>query len=128
MVDPKNFDRFVGTYHDPNDVGDMVVTLQGSSLMVDMPDLDTGAIPYSKNLQAYCDQNFVLTVQGHQMLATFILDDHGQGQYLRTRIFVGTRVTGSSSAPKPHKRIDPPSLRRRLASAPRPSRLTLPLQ
>lgn len=104
QIDPGTFGRFVGTYYDEHNLGTMDVTLEGADLKIAMPDLDAYKVPYSHDLVASSDRNFVLTIQGWPQQATFFLDAAGKPEFIRTRMFVGAfQPPGGPSAapPKP---------------------------
>jgi CubicO group peptidase (beta-lactamase class C family) len=114
-VDPADFDRYVGDYDDPHNVGPMAVTLDGSDLRITIPLLDAMAIPYEPLLGPVLPGNFELTVQGYPLALTFILDGQGDSEYLRTRIFVGTRVAPPAPPPPaPARRRPTAATRERL--------------
>ena len=87
-----NFDEYTGSYADPWNVGDFVVTTDGSALQVSMPDLDALDIPYDTELVPYVQDNFLFNCNGAQLLITFIRDDSGEVTHWRNRYFVGERV------------------------------------
>ncbi|HEY3447268.1 MAG TPA: serine hydrolase domain-containing protein [Myxococcales bacterium] len=107
QIDPASFNRFVGTYLDPHEVGTMNVTLEGTRLKISMPDLDAYSVPYSHDLVPTSDRNFTLTVQGFPFGATFMLDAAGKPEFLRTRSFVGAYQPPAGPSPLPPR----PSLR-----------------
>lgn len=95
---PANLDRYAGSYLDPNNAGRVLVTRTGNTLSVSMPDLDAANIPYSPMLTSVSEQNFVLRIQGFNVLVTFILDAQGNGEYFRTRFFVAGRTAAPTQA------------------------------
>lgn len=115
---PEHLARLAGTFHDPFNVGEIVVEASESGLTVALPDLDAAGIAYEPELQQVSDQTFVLRIQGAPIAATFILDDDGNAEYFRTRAFVG-RVT--ENAPATRVRVAGEALSRRLrALSPHP--------
>jgi CubicO group peptidase (beta-lactamase class C family) len=100
-IDTSALTDFVGSYPDDNNVGDIEVTLDGDDLLVSMPLLDDLGYSYDELLEPYTQDNFVLSLNGYDFLATFIRDDAGTPLYFRTRYFVGTRDdSGDDSAGK----------------------------
>jgi CubicO group peptidase (beta-lactamase class C family) len=108
-VDPATFATFEGAYRDDFNVGDILITATGTSLEISMPAVDDAGIPYSPVLQPNGPGNFILTIQGFQLPVTFLLDESGQREYLRTRPFVGRAVTIMPSMPFT---VDPVALTR----------------
>lgn len=88
-LSPARLATFVGNFVDPYSVGRIEVELVGSSLVVSMPDLDAAGVAYEPVLGPLADTTFALTLQGQAIPFTFILDDQGQPEYVRTRVFVG---------------------------------------
>lgn len=97
-VDPATFPTIAGTYLDPYNVGTIIVSVEGNDVLVSMPDLDALNIDYQPKLTPYAPNNFILSVQGTQLLITFLYDEPTQAKYLRTRAFVGVR---EEAGPKP---------------------------
>lgn len=112
---PEHLASLAGTFHDPFNVGEIVVEASESGLTVEFPDLDAAGIPYEPQLQQVSDQTFVLGIQGTSIAATFILDDNGNVEYFRTRAFVG-RVAENASATR--VRVDGEALLWRLRTLP----------
>lgn len=117
QVVPADFPDFAGTYEDLYNVGTIVISTSGNGLFISMPDLDAASIPYESALVPYSKNNFILTVQGFQLLSTFILDPAGNGEFFRTRVFVGERAPafGFAAAPPPTRSRE--SLERALRDA-----------
>jgi hypothetical protein len=82
-------------------VGDFVVTTDGSSLQVTMPDLDALDIPYDTELVSYVQDNFLFNCNGAQLLITFIRDDSGEVTHWRNRYFVGEKVDEEEDSGEP---------------------------
>jgi CubicO group peptidase (beta-lactamase class C family) len=85
-------EKYAGTYRDDFNVGTVVVSTSAASLLVSMPDLDRFGVPYEPELVHFGPDNFLLSVQGFNLPLTFILDDDGRAEFLRTRPFVAKRV------------------------------------
>lgn len=112
---PEHLASLAGTFHDPFNVGEILVEASESGLTVEFPELDAAGIPYESQLQQVSDRTFVLGIQGTSIAATFILDDNGNVEYLRTRAFVG-RVAENASAAR--MRVDGEALSWRLRTLP----------
>jgi CubicO group peptidase (beta-lactamase class C family) len=115
-VDPSSFDDYVGDYRDDFNAGQVTLSRVGDELHISIPLADAASIPYGKVLTPVSPRNFLLDIQGTQLLLTVIVDDQGKGEYLRTRAFVAARQT-SGSPPTAHG-PSPASLRRALSQAP----------
>lgn len=98
-VDPDTFDRYTGTFLDEHNAGTVIVTHVGDDLYVELPDVDRAGIPYTPKLRAVSRDNFVLAIQGTQILATFLFDETGAVEYFRTRPFVAAVTPGARIAP-----------------------------
>jgi len=89
-VDPERNGDFVGYYEEPWNVGDFEVSLaEDGRLLISMPTLDRLGFDYDEELLPYTPDNFVLGIDGTQLLMTFIRDEEGASEYARTRAFVG---------------------------------------
>ncbi len=106
-VDPDEFDRHVGEYNDPWNVGEMIVTREGDALLVDFPLLTDYGYAFNPELVPITSEIFIVYIGGTALEMTFIpLAPGGVSEYARTRSFVETRVTHSSSdtrQPKPSR-------------------------
>jgi CubicO group peptidase (beta-lactamase class C family) len=108
---PENYPRYAGAYNDRYNAGPVKITSQEGKLLIEMPLLDMNRIPYEKELRPVSRRNFILTVQGFPLPVTFILDDRGQVEYLRTRVFVARREAGMMAVPS--RRLAPDMFRPR---------------
>lgn len=106
-------ESFVGDYRDPFNVGDIRVSLAAGRLTVSMPELEAWGVPYDERLTAASPRNFILDLQGWPHQVTFILDDEGEVEYLRTRYFVAERIA-ADAPPEPRLPSPPPGLARML--------------
>lgn len=123
-VDPTRFDDHVGTYHDPNNVGTLIVTRDGDTLKIEAPTLVEYGLTVTPQLTAISSDIFYLYIDGTPYDITFIrAAEEGPSTYLRQRAFVATRIedeTVPRHAPSPEaverwllrKRFELPSLRR----------------
>jgi len=100
-VNPSTFTQFEGVFHDPFNVGTMVVTKDGNDLNIELPTLDDLDIPYEHRLTPTLPNNFLFYVQGIPLPLTFLFDDQGQVEYLRTRPFVGKKAEQDGGTPPP---------------------------
>lgn len=97
-VDPSTFDRHVGTYADPYNTGQWIVSREGDELHVEAPDLEAYGLTVEPVLEALSSDIFVVTVDGAELDVTFIASEPGGAStYMRNRVFVGTRVTSPTS-------------------------------
>ena len=115
-VDPDTFTDFVGTYADPYNVGDILITEQGGALHIEMPLLDQYSLSYDDTLIATSPDNFYFTVAGNPSSVTFIRDQNGDAQFFRTRYFVGEMgaARAGGTAPPP---FDPLRFQQQLRAA-----------
>ncbi len=97
-MSPDDYDRYAGEFTDNFSFGAITVTRSGRRLLVEMPDLDAAEVDYEATLEPMWRDNFVLNVQGHPMQATFLFDEAGKVEYLRTRYAVGRRVEEAEQA------------------------------
>jgi len=115
-ADPADHPDFVGTYHEPQYFGDLIITQDGTELRVEIPALSPTAydpvlLPVSKDVY--------LVFAGYYYDLTFIRDAGGQAEYLRNRGFVARRVPAGAPPSPPPRSPDPRSdLARRLRHAP----------
>ena len=98
-VDPGTFSTYAGTYNDPWFAGDVIVSLDGDDLVVEVPLADTGGVPYQRSLEPLLPHVFLSEMEGKPLLVTFLFDEEGsEVEYLRTRAFVA-RKTGEPAPP-----------------------------
>ena len=91
-VDPSLFPSYAGTYNDPNGLGMVTVTANGTTLSIDIPSFDAASTPYDQTLQPTSMDNFTITVQGSPVPLTFIADATGAYVWIRTQTVVAERV------------------------------------
>ncbi len=105
-ADPADHPDYVGTYHEPQYFGELVVTRDGTELRIEIPTLiqtteyDPVLIPLRKDV-------YLLYAWGDHFDVTFIRDATGQAEYMRNRGFVGHRVSAGSPPPPPPRSLDP---------------------
>ncbi|MDD5308830.1 MAG: serine hydrolase, partial [Deltaproteobacteria bacterium] len=98
-IDPAQFDRHVGTYTDPWNVGDMVITRQGDTLLADMPAMASYGYTVRPELEPLSSDIFYMYIDDTPYDITFIpLTAGGPSQYARNRAFVTTRVPDAAPA------------------------------
>ncbi|MFL5306133.1 MAG: serine hydrolase domain-containing protein [Polyangia bacterium] len=97
-IDPGLFPSYAGTYDDPNGLGPMTVTANGTTLSIDVPAFDTTNTPYDHTLHPTSMDNFTATVQGMTIPVTFIADATGAYVWLRTQAAVARRVSDNGGA------------------------------
>jgi CubicO group peptidase (beta-lactamase class C family) len=90
--DPALYPDYVGEYLNPFNVGQMILSVKDGSLHLSMPDVDEAGVAYDPILVPISINNYLLTVGVLPIQLTVILDENGNGEFLRTRYFVGTRV------------------------------------
>jgi len=117
--DPTTYSELVGWYDEPNQItGPMEVSRDGTVLTVRFPLVDKLNLPYEETLIPYTKDNFILEIQGYQMLLTFLRGDDGAVTFARTRLFVATQ---SDSRPTPWREalaeIDPDAFTSMLRNA-----------
>jgi CubicO group peptidase (beta-lactamase class C family) len=96
--DPASYPQLAGTYADPQNVGNIVVSVSAGTVGVSMPALDTASIPYDKTLTPLSLDNFSFNVQGQPVEVTFVKGSSGAYQWFRTRFFVGDLIAGDGGA------------------------------
>ncbi len=113
-VDPDTFASFVGTYADPYNVGDILITEQGGVVTIEMPLLDQYQLSYDTTLIPTSPDNFYFTVAGNPASVTFIRDGDGEVRFFRTRYFVGEKGAARSGDSPP---FDPVRFQRQMRAA-----------
>ncbi len=124
-IDVADFDTYAGTYDDPFNVGrfEIGVDAEAEVLTLSAPDLDALSIPYGDTLTPVSEGNFILEVQGFQLLLSFLDDDSdgagAESHWARTRIFVLEREDPISAqrAPAPALDLSPDDRRERIERA-----------
>jgi CubicO group peptidase (beta-lactamase class C family) len=85
---------YEGHYYDRFNVGDVTVRFANNQLTVDIPLLEAAGLVYGHTLVPATRNNFILYLYGlsqfdaFPLQVTFIRDDQGASEYLRTRSFV----------------------------------------
>lgn len=114
--DPASVTDFEGTWNDPFNAGDLILTVEDGVLTVEAPLLDEYQIPYDRSFTPYAADNLVWGVQGTELVVSFIRDSEGEPAWLRTRAFAAERVPDAARSARP--RPDPAALRAALAASP----------
>ena len=90
---PSRLDDRVGTYLDEFNVGAMIITRDGDSLSIQMPDLVALGYDVQPALAAVTSEYFYVFIDGYPYDLTFIpLGGGGRSHFVRNRMFVTTRV------------------------------------
>lgn len=116
--DPERLDDHVGTYLDPYNVGEIIITREGDGLGIEMPDLAGYGMDVDPALVTVSSDLFYVEIDGGLHDLTFIAaDEGGPSTYLRNRSFVGIRaeeiaLTGDRAP------VDRTSIARALARSP----------
>jgi CubicO group peptidase (beta-lactamase class C family) len=119
--DPDALDGLTGSYLDPFNVGELIITRDGDTLRLEAPLLDEYGVPYTSELEPLATRLWLWGVQGTTVDLTFIDGPDGE-TYLRNRGFVATRAPGDAPAgPRP------PLAQPRLSGLHAPPALTAPL-
>jgi CubicO group peptidase (beta-lactamase class C family) len=91
-IDPATFGRHVGTYSDPYNIGDVIITEEGGDLHVSMPELDAAGYDVDPILVPVSSEIFVVFIDGAPLDLTFIPSTPGgDSTYIRNRGFVASR-------------------------------------
>jgi len=125
-VDPADFALYAGEYLDPYNAGPMTVTTDGTDVIVSLPALDQAKIKYEPKLQCYVKHNCLFTFyQGGtvQLPVTFLFDEQGKVEFIRSRLMVfhPVKETGDAAPPPP-----PPPSSANLQAALRAARMQPP--
>jgi CubicO group peptidase (beta-lactamase class C family) len=104
--EPADLESFVGTWYDPNVLGTVRLSWDGTDLRVHAPDLEAAGVSVGDTLEpAYLDI-FFLELNNYAYQVTF--DDGPDGEahkYLHNRQFAATKVEDGERRPPP--RFDP---------------------
>ncbi len=85
---------YCGQYHDPYNVGDVIVRSNAGQLTVEIPTFEEIGLEYEHTLSPATRNNFILYIKNlsnfevFPLQVTFILDSDGLREYFRTRSFV----------------------------------------
>ncbi len=83
-------DELVGTYTEPFNLGDIVVTQEGNGLRVQIPTLDQFGLPYERDLERVSTRNWNLFADNRTIPMRFVNGQNGQS-YMANRYLVATR-------------------------------------
>ena len=96
--DPADLDHYVGTYVDEHLVGTIIVTRDGDSLKVSLPDLSAAGFIVGGNLTESLAGSYTFRLEGAATELTFVpRDGEDETTWARNRMFVATRVEGSTA-------------------------------
>ena len=125
QIDAATFDRYVGTYVDPNNVGTLHIGLDDGILTVDAPTLTQYGYSVGTHLNPTSKDNFQIFIDDVPYLITFIDKEDGTpSYYLRNRIFVATR--NATLQPQWPVAFDPETFERNRTAPHVPATLWLP--
>jgi len=117
-IDTDRFDDHVGSYLDPYNVGEILITRDGDTLLVEMPVLDSHGYDVAPELVPVGSDLFYVLIDGYYYDLTFIPEEvAGPSIYVRNRSFVGTRAE-AAPALCPAAPIERASIERALAPSP----------
>jgi CubicO group peptidase (beta-lactamase class C family) len=106
--DATELDGLTGRYLDGFNVGEIIVSREGDSLIVEAPLLDEYAVPYDTELQPLATRLWLWGIQGTTVDLMFIDGPEGEA-YLRNRSFVAIRSPDAPVGPaarQPAPRLD----------------------
>ncbi len=100
--DPAVLDQHVGTYREPYDSFDMIITREGDELRIAMPEWSALGVDVNPRMQAISSDLYLISLDGQVFDLTFIPPGaDGQSRYVRNRFFVTERVPdGKTAAPR----------------------------
>ncbi len=96
-----DYAAYPGQYHDPHNVGDIVVRRSDDQLTVEIPTFDRTGLQYGHTLIPATKNNFILYLYGltvfeaFPLQVTFIRDNEGVTEYFRTRSFVAQYIAAT---------------------------------
>ncbi|MFO0659149.1 MAG: serine hydrolase [Polyangiaceae bacterium] len=91
LPQPNRFPQYAGTYFDPHQVGEITVSVEGTTVGISIPALDSAAVTYDKTLIPIGNDSFFLNVAGSPTELSFVPDNKGSYVWLRTREVVAHR-------------------------------------
>lgn len=91
--DRSQLDALTGTYVEPAELGEIVVSRQGDALEVAVPAFDAAGVAYERALTAISTRVWIARVDGAPLEVAFI-DGPGGEVYLRNRALVAVRAPG----------------------------------
>ena len=97
--DATALDHHVGTYFDPYNVGQVIITREGDTLLIEAPDITAAGYTVTPELTAISSELFLVHLDGEAYDLAFIpAEEGGPSTYIRNRIFVATRVDGGKTS------------------------------
>jgi CubicO group peptidase (beta-lactamase class C family) len=101
-IDPSTFGRHVGTYSDPYNIGQVIITQEGDDLVISAPDLDAAGLDVDPTLIPISSEIFAVVIDGSPLDLTFIpATPGGNSTFIRNRAFVASRPDGQTAALAP---------------------------
>lgn len=89
-----DLDAFVGTYSDPDNVGDFIVSLNDDGqLAISAPRLDDQGLAYPSTLVGTSGDRFAFSIGDDAFTFTFVRNEAGVPTWIRHRAFVAERST-----------------------------------
>ena len=93
--------EYTGEYYNAFNIGTMLLEETESGLGIEIPALDNANIEYDSNLEPVRPDNFYIHYpDGSFDLLSFIRDESGAVEYLRSRNYVGKKQQGQSYSPR----------------------------
>jgi CubicO group peptidase (beta-lactamase class C family) len=97
-VDRSHYRDYSGTYEDRYSFGKVLVSVKDDQLWVELPDLESRGQTYRHELLPQYSDTFMITVNDVAIPITFIPNNVGRYQYIRSRNAVAVRVDEKSKA------------------------------
>ena len=91
VIDPERFKDHEGDYLDMYNVGEVIITLEGDSLMIEMPTLEQYGYVVLPELIPMSSDIFYVIIDGDYFDLTFIGEPGEASRYMRNRSYVATR-------------------------------------
>ncbi len=130
IIDPERFTDHEGEYLDVYNVGEVIITREGDSLMVEMPLLEQYGYTVDPELIPVSSEIFYLGIDGDYYDVTFVGDGPGEpSRYMRNRSYVATRDESGKARAEiatSREQIDATLARARMASPVRLPRVPQP--
>ena len=96
--DPADLDHYVGTYVDEHLVGTIIVTRDGDSLRVSLPDLAAAGFMVNGTMNESLAGSYMFKLEGAATELTFVSrEGEDDATWARNRMFVATRVEDSTA-------------------------------
>ena len=97
-----DFEQYAGRYLDPQNVGELIVSVEDGQLKVEAPTLTEYGYTIGPTLEPISKHNFRMSLDGNPLAITFIAEAEGQpAKWMRNRVFVAERTETLSPATIP---------------------------